>query len=449
MEQQLVSDIGAIQDFETAFPWCKGHQVHPSAEHVDLAKKILLGIQEIFGENISDVRFLRLVTLRGELQCYIEGALGDYYKGTRRAAVIDMIDECKREYKEALGTPGTPGTMTMESCLEPLEKLVTDPQSAVDRAPTVEVIPESSMQVLEDLARNAGCDDKRLKRLSARLKRACGKKHLATVPVDNAQQVTLLSEQFPNFVELFDLLRAQFALSAMGDKAFRMHPVLLIGDPGIGKTEVLLRIASMLDTGFLVSNMGAAQTSASLMGSDIYWANTQHGQLFELLAFGKTANPIIMLDELDKVSVREYSPLGPLYGLLEKRTAKVFCDLSLPGVITDASHVAWFAAANDDRRIDEAILSRFRVLHIPTPTKDQMPAIARSVYSDLRGRESWGCAFDPDLSDDVIDALDGSPPRDVRMLIEAACARAAIDGRGVITPDDLMRTRKPRGCGFL
>lgn len=449
MEQQLASDTGSISDFETAFPWCKGHQVHPSAEHVDLAKKILLGIQEIFGENISDVKFLRLVTLKGELQCYIDGDMGDCYKGSRRAAALDMMDECKREHKEALGTTGTSDTMTMESCLSPLEELVLKTQeSQTALAPIIEVIPESSMQVLGNLIRSAGCDsEKRLKGLRARLKLVHARKPLATVPDDNAS-LSILSSQFPNFAELFDLLCAQFALAALGNKAFRLPPILLIGEPGIGKTEVLLRAASMLKTGFLVHNMGAEQNGASLVGSDIHWSNAEHGKLFELLAFGNTGNPIVMLDELDKVSAREYSPLGPLYGLLERGTAKAFCDLSLPGVITDASHVVWFAAANDERDINPAILSRFKVLHIPSPTKDQMPAIARSIYSDLRGRESWGGAFDPDLSDDVIDALEGSPPRDVRMLIEAAVGRAAIDGRRAITANDLIRTRRQKVFGF-
>lgn len=334
--------------------------------------------------------------------------------------------------------------------------LENDQNDAVDvMSPFVEVLSPASLKNLEKLILNSADRDSknRLEALFVKIKesnrRACVRKNLAAV--SGAETLDgMETERFPNFQEFFEYLRSQFILAMVGDGVFRLDPILLLGEPGIGKTEVLLRLSNILKTGFLLQNMAAAQSGSLLSGSDIHWANTRQGALFELLVFGNTANPVVMLDEIDKVITHSWSssPISALYGLLERRSAANFEDLSLPGVRIDASHVVWFAAANEERTIDPAILSRFRIFRIPAPTKAQMPVIIKSIYSDLLERESWGKAFNPDLPVEVLNVLEAVPPRNMRQIMEAACARAATDGRREVLPKDLSFGRKSKPMGF-
>lgn len=287
-------------------------------------------------------------------------------------------------------------------------------------------------------------DQKRLEALAKRLELQPLSKPLCDFEIENFHH-----ENFPNFSELTTFIEDQSSLSAMGDKTFFLPPILLLGDPGIGKTEYIYQLSQALKTSFLKIDMGSAQSGSSLSGSDIYWGNSRHGQFFELLAFGDTANPIVFLDEIDKVDATgRHSPVGALYSLLEKTSAKKFADLALPGVNLDASSVIWVAAANDLRSIDPAILSRFRVFNVPVPNREQMPTIVQSVYTRMLANERWGPYFEKSLSLDVIRCFDGISPRGVRQVLEAAVALAARSRRTEIIPSDIQSFATKTRMGF-
>lgn len=281
---------------------------------------------------------------------------------------------------------------------------------------------------------------------------AFGKRDFAlTNSIKNNDSIIAAGPQnpFPNFEELFSFIRAQVALSTLANDVFQLPPILLIGEPGIGKTEVLMRLSQEVQTGFLVQNVAAMQTGTALSGSDAHWSNSRHGSLFDLLVFGKTANPIIFLDEIDKAT-GSHPILGSLYGLLERTTASQFQDLSLPNSAIDASHVVWFSAANVMHHIDPAILQRFKVFHIPAPSPEQMPVVIQSVYRSLLNHEKWGNAFSPILTTEILESLQHMAPRDIRKTLESACAKAALDHRTAIRISDINKivdNKKP-AMGF-
>lgn len=254
-----------------------------------------------------------------------------------------------------------------------------------------------------------------------------------------------------------DLLRNHFALSSLGDGRISWPPVLLIGPPGIGKTEAANWLAQKLALPFRVFDLSSTQSSSPLAGSEAFWNNSEPGQLFDLLADHTKANPIAVLDELDKAKNEraQYEPLAALYTLLEPRSARAFIDLSIRDFAIDASHVNWISTANKIETIPEPLLSRLIVLHIQTPKPDQVRSIAQSIYNRLRGDAPWGSSFEKQLSDDVLDRLQELPPRSVRVVLQQALGAAALAGRGVIQAQDVREPvrapEKPRrhSIGFL
>ena len=126
--------------------------------------------------------------------------------------------------------------------------------------------------------------------------------------------------------------------------------------------------------------MGQFSVGANILGSDSKWGNSQHGVLFEIVVLGQHANPIIVLDEIDKPSrsLSYGSPVSSLYSVLEPVSAKGVRDISLMFEF-DASQVTWIATANTAMYLDPPLRSRFREFHIMPPTAAECLVLAEEV----------------------------------------------------------------------
>jgi ATP-dependent Lon protease len=278
------------------------------------------------------------------------------------------------------------------------------------------------------------------------------KRELQILP-DNWQEILVeFSTRFPNFVSVVELLNDHFSLTSLGDRRISFPALLLTGDPGIGKTEAARWLAEKFQLPFRVHDMANAQTNAAISGSDSSWANAEEGVIFELLGYQPITNPILVLDEIDKVDQNlKFNPLAPLYSLLEPSSAKQFVDLAIKDIPIDASHINWIATANRIQNLPQPILSRFIILDIPSPTSEQTQVIAQNIYAKLRGESPWGSNFSNQLSDAVKNILGNLPPRNIRFLLIRALGSAARSKRQEIQIEDISieTTRSEQGIGFL
>ena len=326
-------------------------------------------------------------------------------------------------------------------------------ESSLPRPPEIQFLDPSRLAVFEK-NRNEKDKASQAKSILAQIQAAGrDKRWLGLLPTAWDTRLEACRARFPNFAVLFDFLGAHFALSARGDSRVAWPPILLTGAPGVGKTAVARWLADQLGLPFRVFDMASAQSSSALAGSDVFWSNSQPGHLFDLLTGERWANPVIVLDELDKVNGdARFNPVASLYTLLEGASARVFKDLSVPEFAIDASHVNWIATANDESQIPAPILSRMTVLHIDPPTSGQMRGIAQTVYEGLLQEESWGWSFDEPLDDAVLEALVGYSPRALKRVLLQALGAAAQAGRAGIVAEDVPTEAAPckkRAMGFL
>ncbi|MCX7893253.1 MAG: AAA family ATPase [Burkholderiales bacterium] len=251
-----------------------------------------------------------------------------------------------------------------------------------------------------------------------------------------------LYDELPNFHEALDDIKRQLALAVSGSDALELTPMLLLGEPGIGKTHFGKRVAKLLSTGFGFISMSSMTAGWVLSGSSSQWKNAKPGKVFDTFLNGQYANPVMMVDEIDKAGGDgQYDPLGALYTLLEHDTATHFVD-EFVEVPIDASGVMWIATANEGARIPEPILNRMNVYHIEPPDRDGAMRIAQSIYADIRGSHDWGRHFPEKLAEGVLDRLAEYAPREMRRVILAALGNAKLAGRDEVRESDL---EDPRG----
>jgi ATP-dependent Lon protease len=226
-------------------------------------------------------------------------------------------------------------------------------------------------------------------------------------------------------------------------------PILLLGDPGIGKTHFAKQLARLLGTAYQYVAMSSLTAGWILSGASSQWKNAKPGKVFDALVNGSYANPVITVDEIDKATGdSQYDPLGALYALLEHDTAQSFID-EFAEIPINAGHVIWIATANDARSIPEPIMNRMNVYEIPPPDRDGARRIAQSIYAEIRGAHNWGLRFPEQLGDDALDALKNASPREMRRAILNGFGAARIDGRDEIGGGDIRldfgNRRRPIG----
>jgi ATP-dependent Lon protease len=148
------------------------------------------------------------------------------------------------------------------------------------------------------------CSHSATRRTNSILQSAQANAGCRTVPnakVANAK-LEAAKSRFENLVEPIERLQTDLVLSgAMRPQGFRITPLLLLGEPGIGKTFLATQLADALGVSTEKMSAGGVQASFQLVGSHSGWSSARPGLFFSMLALGDSAAPVMVVDEVDKI----------------------------------------------------------------------------------------------------------------------------------------------------
>lgn len=211
-------------------------------------------------------------------------------------------------------------------------------------------------------------------------------------------------------------------------------PVLcLIGPPGTGKTTFARELAGSVHREFVKVSVGGLNDASELVGHRRTYIAAGAGKIMEGIRKCGVNNPIILIDEVDKI-VKDYKgdPSGVLLEILDQTQNREFVDNYVQEPF-DLSNVLFILTANDESKIPRALYDRLEVMEVASYTVFDKIEIAKN-YTLPRLGKNYGFDFSKiKMSDGVIakiveDYTREAGMRDLERKISSIVRKILIDG---------------------
>lgn len=166
--------------------------------------------------------------------------------------------------------------------------------------------------------------------------------------------------------------------SGLGHNFMRAPILFFVGLVGTGKTTIAKSIAEAMNRSFERIPFGGMGSSLDLRGQSRVHPDAEPGLLVKALKRAKTNNPVILLDELDRVAEQARADImGVLVELLDPGQNMAFVDHYIDYPI-DLSQVVFIATANNTGNISTAVMDRLEPIQMPSYTDEDKIVIGKS-----------------------------------------------------------------------
>ena len=225
-------------------------------------------------------------------------------------------------------------------------------------------------------------------------------KHAKEVLDRNHYGLEVVKEQILEFLSVMILTRQR--AGQQGSDIIARAPILsLVGLAGVGKTTIAYSIAEALGRKIERIPFGGLGSAAQLRGKSRLYSDSEPGLVIKALRRAGTSNPVILLDEIDRVSAEGRSDImGVLVELLDPLQNKAFTDHFVDFPV-DLSQVLFIATSNNTKDISTAVVDRLEIIQMPSYTDEEKIVIGKTYVLPKAMHESGLTPNDFAIADDV------------------------------------------------
>lgn len=221
-------------------------------------------------------------------------------------------------------------------------------------------------------------------------------------------------------------------------KSIQVRPLFFVGLAGTGKTTFAISLAESLGRKLVRIPFGGLSNAQDLRGQSKLTPESQPGVIIKAIRDAQVKNPVILLDELDRVTPEARSAvMGVLLELLDPNQNMNFTDYFIDYPF-DLSNVLFVATANNTTNIAPPVLDRLELIQMPSYTDEEKIEIGKHYilpkYIAHAGLDPKQLVFDDALWASLIRPLGFEPGiRSLERLIETIVRKAAykiVSGQG-------------------
>ena len=218
------------------------------------------------------------------------------------------------------------------------------------------------------------------------------------------------------------------------------NPIIcLVGAPGIGKTSIARTIAIALKRKFTKISLGGLNDSSELIGHRRTYLGSAPGKIISSLIKCETNNPVILLDEVDKL-VKDYKgdPASVLLDILDSKQNKDFTDNYIEEAF-DLSKCLFILTANDAKEIPSILRDRLELIYLPSYTiYDKKDIASMYLLNTICSKYNTKLEINEDVILDIIKYYTvESGVRELNRLLDKVVRYLVINKIKEITPSDL------------
>jgi ATP-dependent Lon protease len=235
----------------------------------------------------------------------------------------------------------------------------------------------------------------------------------------------------PNVKNVILEYLSSLILNSNQNNAARSPIICLTGLVGTGKTTLAYSIAESLGRKFERIPFGGMGDASDLRGKSRVSIDAEPGLIIKALIHAQSSNPVILLDELDRITeAGKKDIMGVLVELLDPEQNKAFADHYVDYPF-DMSKVLFVATANNTTNVATAVLDRLQIIQMPSYTDEEKTVIAKAYLFpkilQQTGLQPAQLNIDENVWPTIIRPLGfDSGIRSLERIIEGVCRKAAM-----------------------